>query len=131
MERERSRTLRRDARAEARSVSSLDFSGDGKILAAIGWEGYLTIWDVRSRSLLRDPFLVPGSGNTIVPTLRISPDGTTIAVTGRNGVTLWDVARRCKGLGAVGDGTPTTGLSFDPTGQLVAFGEQPYVNNPR
>ena len=41
-------------------------------------------------------------------------------MTGENGVTLWDIATGAS-IGTVGDDSLVTGVTFDSTGQLVAF----------
>ena len=109
------------ARIEAGDVSTFDFSRDGKILAAVTWDGQASIWDVRSRSQLGSFRVSPVLGGRTLPSVSISSDGTKLAVTGPNGATLWDVATGAK-LGTVGDGSQAAGVSIDPSGQLIAFG---------
>ena len=110
-------------RLQAGDVSMFDFSRDGRILASIDWAGVATIWDVKSRKVLRSfsAWTPRPDGWSFFPSLSISPDGITLAVTGENGVTLWDIATGAS-MGTVGDDTLVTGVTFDSTGQLVAFG---------
>jgi WD40 repeat protein len=69
-------------------VRDLAFSPDGRLLASVGLDGKLKLWNLQSRDLLR----------TMVPAwypITFSPDSKTImAATGYLGstVTLWDVA---------------------------------------
>ena len=78
----------------------IDFSRDGKTLAAVTLDGKATIWDVESRSL-HGPWDAMRPGG--VPSVSVSPDGTRLAVSGAEGVTLWNIATGAR-LGQLGDG---------------------------
>jgi WD40 repeat protein len=97
-------------------VGQLYFSADGTTLAAITLDGKATIWDLRTRSLLRGPWAANqgyGFGG-------LSPDGRTLAACGENGVTLWDVMTGAK-VGQLGTAPPNE-CGFDRTGELFAIG---------
>jgi WD40 repeat protein len=64
-------------------VSSLSFSGDGKILAVGSTPGRVDLWDVEGRKKLRTL-----EGGT---TVALSTDGRLLAKDG-NGIELWDLA---------------------------------------
>jgi len=64
-------------------VSSLSFSGDGKLLAVGSTPGRIDLWDVENRKKLRTL-----QGGT---TVALSADGRLLAKDG-NGIELWDVA---------------------------------------
>jgi WD40 repeat protein len=64
-------------------VSSLSFSGDGKILAVGSTPGRVDLWDVEGRKKLRTL-----EGGT---TVALSADGRLLAKDG-NGIELWDLA---------------------------------------
>ncbi len=64
-------------------VSSLSFSGDGKILAVGSTPGRVDLWDVEGRKKLRSL-----NGGT---TVALSADGRLLAKDG-NGIELWDLA---------------------------------------
>jgi serine/threonine protein kinase/WD40 repeat protein len=113
-------------------VAGLDFAPDGKQLVALGWDGNATVWDLDSRSLARGPWEVTGTrgfgrnqlGGEIPPVVRVSPDGTTVAVAGRWGTTLWDVATGIS-LGRLVGGPASAGgavdVAFDSRGERLAL----------
>jgi WD40 repeat protein len=70
-----------------RSVRALSFSPDGKLLAATGQQGHLTLWDLETGQA-SEPF--PTEGLADGP-LAFSPDGRTIATRGGDCVLhFWD-----------------------------------------
>jgi WD40 repeat protein len=74
----------------------VDFSPDGRTLAATTGEGRVELWDVSTRKIVRqlkDP-AVPMTGNPALSVVLYSPDGSVIAAGGQeeNHVTLWDAA---------------------------------------
>jgi WD40 repeat protein len=95
--------------------------GTDWLLAAGGHGGNLSIWDLREKaqcSLCYDP-----SPSQELMGLTFSPDGTTIASTGRLMIMLWDVASGELLLTAGGPGSYNTSLAFSPDGrQLAASG---------
>lgn len=96
-------------------VKSLAFSPDGQTLAAAALSGQVTVWDVRSRSLLRAFFV----GSPAYPAVSISADGTTLAAASHFGVELWDIATgdRLDDIGVGG----TSDVAFSADGALLAL----------
>jgi WD40 repeat protein len=91
-------------------VSSLSFSGDGKLLAIGSTPSIIDIWDVEKRAKLRS-----FEGGTAVA---LSPDGQLLATDG-NGVEIWDVSsgklkKRIRWMGGT-----IWRMSFDPSGAWV------------
>jgi WD40 repeat protein/tRNA A-37 threonylcarbamoyl transferase component Bud32 len=100
-------------------VKTLAFAPDGETLAAVTVRGYVTLWDVGSRSRLRG-FPEPG-GRYILVGVGFSPDGATLFTTNDyGGVKLWDVATGTS-LGEIGGGESAHDLAFSADGAVVAF----------
>jgi WD40 repeat protein len=96
-------------------VSSLAYSPDGKLLAAVGAGRALTLWDAVTGKEVR---WFPNINQPIG--LAFSPDGKLLATTDNPFCYLWDVAtgkevRRLKGHGNV-----VRGVAFSPDGKLAA-----------
>jgi WD40 repeat protein/class 3 adenylate cyclase len=109
---------RRLAEFPAPAVGDLDFSPDGRLLAAATETGAL-VWQVSERRRLAAG--APAAGN---PATRVafSPDGRTLAVAGINDVTLMNVR--------TGARTPLTGravieaVAFSPDGGQLAVARE-------
>jgi len=100
-------------------VKTLAFSPDGRTLAAVTVQGYLTLWDVGSRSRLRA--ISMEGGRYILVGVSFSPDGATLLTTQDNGgVKLWDVATGAS-LGEIGNGDGAHDLALSADGAMVAF----------
>jgi len=100
-------------------VKTLAFSPDGRTLAAVSLRGYLTLWDVGSRSRLHG-FAV-GGGRYILVGVGFSPDGATLVTTNDlGGVKLWDVATGAS-LGGIGNSGGAHDLAFSADGAMIAF----------
>lgn len=69
-------------------VSSLQFSDDGRVLAASAKSGSVSVYDVESRIRLGDPIPVDGPAFF---SAALRPDGLALAATGSAGILLWDL----------------------------------------
>ncbi|MFO0888291.1 MAG: serine/threonine-protein kinase [Isosphaeraceae bacterium] len=85
------------------------------LMAAGGEGGTLVIWDLAARERRAN---CPGSVLGIYA-LAFSPDGTTLASTGRNVTRLWDTATG-RELLQIPEGNLLTGLAFSPDGRRLA-----------
>jgi WD40 repeat protein/tRNA A-37 threonylcarbamoyl transferase component Bud32 len=104
-------------------VAALAFTPDGRTLAAVSQTGVATLWDTKSRSLLRRPFRVD---RISAIGASISADGTMLATAGPDGVHLWDTATG-KSLGHIGHNSGPGDIAFSPKGSLVAFVRDGYL----
>lgn len=100
-------------------VTGLAFGPDGRTLVAVTEAGFVTVWDVRSRSLRMPSFGI----DSYALGVSVSADGTAFAAAGGNGVTLRDVATGAA-LASVGDGGAAGDVAFSPTEPLVAFARE-------
>ena len=89
------------------------------LLCAGDQGGGVIIWDVQSR-IPRSICHGPASSGEVLA-LAFSPDGMTIASTGRGSVELWDVASGQFLLDVVA-GNYVTALAFSPDGKRLAVG---------
>jgi WD40 repeat protein/tRNA A-37 threonylcarbamoyl transferase component Bud32 len=92
-------------------VRGLDFSPDGRLLAAVS-DGVLTVWNVRSR--LRIHRL--GGADTGIAFM---PDGATMVAQSQSGLLLWDVETG-KSLRTIGAGVVMSDISLSADGAMIA-----------
>jgi serine/threonine protein kinase/WD40 repeat protein len=95
-------------------------SGSGWLLAAGDHGGSLSIWDLRENSLRSTGHNVASDPEILA--LAFSPDGMTLASTGRGAVVLWDIASGQVLLVTPGAGNYSTALAFSPDGGQLAVG---------
>src|SRR5262249_35317454 len=82
--------LRRLTVHERMAAVCVDFSPDGRLLAAGSWTGVLRVWDAETGDLLRTR---EGDGRTM-SAAKFSPDGRSLATTSFDRlVKQWDVAK--------------------------------------
>jgi len=103
-------------------INSLDFSPDGKYVAAAGFNEVLLLTADGKELVGR---LIGKSER--IESVRFSPDGSRLAVTGgqpgRKGeVQIWDVAQRKQLLSVPMTYDTLYGASWSPDGKLVGFG---------
>ncbi len=103
-------------------IASLDYSPDGKLLAAAGFHEVLLIDTATSEVAAR---LIGISER--IESVRFSPDGKKLAVAGglpgRQGeIQVWDVASRKLTLSTASTFDTIYGASWSPDSKLIAFG---------
>lgn len=101
-----------------RSVSSLEFSRDGKRLLAAGIDDKVIVWDVPNHTeIFRREEL------TGIRQATISPDGTLVAVAGPgNKASLWRIEDQQKIAQLNGHFDDVTAIAFSHSGNLIATG---------
>jgi len=118
----------------AGEVLSVAFSPDGTTLATGSYtasgRSTVQLWDVNSRQPIGGPLpdQAPASsycGSLTVCSVAFSPDGTTLAGGGSDGVVqLWNVTSRAGiGLLSTGHNGMITSVAFSPGGQFLAAGD--------
>jgi WD40 repeat protein len=101
------------------NVINTSFSADGKILAVKGNGGEIHLWDALTGEILRR---IASDGGMAIA---YSPDGKTLATTGKKGICLWDPARGKEIWHAdMSDTNHSRGLQFSHDGKLLAASDE-------
>jgi WD40 repeat protein/DNA-binding SARP family transcriptional activator len=98
------------------TMDDIDFSSDGRLLAAVGLAGQIDVWNVQRQA----PERTINQGGAVYA-VRFSPDGKLIAAGDSSGnVEFWDPVsgRRLPGTLAGGGGSVYS-VSFDPSGHRL------------
>ena len=99
------------------TLQDVDFSSDGKLVAASGLAGKISVWN-----LARPNVVATMTNDVAIYTLRFSPDGKLLASGDQSGnVDFWDVARHVPVGRPLGGHNGLVGsVSFDPSGKTLA-----------
>ena len=110
-------------------AAGVAFSPDGKILATLGDDMNVRLWDVSTRRQIGAPMAAPPGAASALPLifeLAFSPDGTILATAGNDGsLLLWNVAtHHLIGSPRTAVSSPSTnfltGVAFSPDGSTLA-----------
>jgi len=101
----------------ASAIRDLEFSPDGKLIASVGDDHYLRVWEVATGHKL---YAVVAH----VPDLAFSPDSRWIATAGTTSVRVWDARSPNQLLMLLGPTKPVQAVLFTADGKtIVAAGE--------
>ncbi len=103
------------------TVSCIEVSPDGTLVASGDWNGVIRLWDA---SNLKPRFLLE-HGDRMLECLTFSPDGHHLAsADGKGHIRLWDLFRRTVGRALEENPGTIRSIAFSPDGrQLAAGGE--------
>jgi WD40 repeat protein len=105
----------------SRSVFSVAFSPDGKMLASGSADSTIILWNVASHQPIGRPLSRPLNIVRSVA-LAFSPDGKTLASGNDDGIILWDVAsRQSIGQPLNGGNDFVSSLAFSPDGKTLTW----------
>jgi WD40 repeat protein len=103
-------------------VDSLQFSADGRALAAASRDGTVRVWDVATGKVRAGFQWRTGT----LTDLAIAPDGKTVAVAGgdekQGEAKLWDVPTGKEQAAIKGLSSPARAVAFTPDGKTLALG---------
>src|SRR5262249_4432107 len=97
-------------------IKDAAFSGDGKMLASVGWDRRLHLWDTANGKELQSIPLDVGAASD--PMIAFSGDSKMVAVTSHKSVILCDVGREKPRIFSLPD--YVTGTAFAPDGKIMA-----------
>lgn len=102
-------------RGHTGGVACLAFAPDGKSLASVAFDNTLRVWDTATG---QEKSRLPSKKASYA--MSFSPDGATLAVSGVEGVELWDVGTG-KLRATLKSASPSTyGVAFSPDGKTLA-----------
>lgn len=110
--------FRQPLTASAEEVAFVAFSPDGKTLAAMNGGGIVTLWNLATGKA-GDHFDVGTTPYLIDFRLAFSPDGTLLAATDTQTLTIWDVRDHQLFVRPIFDSVGIQGISFSPDGSLL------------
>ncbi|GAB05709.1 putative WD-40 repeat protein [Gordonia amarae NBRC 15530] len=109
------------------AISSLDTSGDGKVIASTGTDAMLSVWTAKGADIELQGRIAMQRKVNDKPRLSVNHDGTRVATANNNGgtVQLWDIAdpSRPRAAGSITTQTRyTSALAFSPRSDVLAAG---------
>ncbi|MBZ0308994.1 MAG: WD40 repeat domain-containing protein [Anaerolineae bacterium] len=103
-------------------VVDADWSPDGTQIASVGDNGYVVIWDITSKKMVRELEGHLLSISDLVFSVDWSPDGSRIASASTDGtVRVWEVETG-EQLGVIEVGSEVYSVAWSPDGTKLAYG---------
>ncbi|MFD0575780.1 Hsp70 family protein [Dactylosporangium darangshiense] len=102
-------------------INRIRFSPDGKLVAAVGHDAMVHLWDTATQQQTGAPMQ---SGDKTLIGVAFSPDGKVVATGGGDyAIRLWNVATRTQiGPELTGHTNSVFSLAFSPDGSMLASG---------
>ena len=110
--------FRQPLSAPTQEVAFLAFSPDGKSLATMNSGGIVTLWNLATGAA-GDHFTVGTTPYTIDFRVTFSPDGTLLAATDSQTLTIWDVRNHQLFVRPIFDSIGIQSINFSPDGSLL------------
>lgn len=102
------------------AVESVAFLADGFLVASGALDGSVKLWDIVANG--EKAVLVESDPLKPAKSVAFSPDGTSLAVSGGNTITLWDVEAATAQNTLETEIDDITSLSFSPDGASLIYG---------
>ena len=100
-------------------MQTIEFDGEGRLIATGNRDGTVVVWDVASGRALH----TFAAHNGVVESVAFSPESTVLATGGDDTTAkLWDLATGRRVLTLRGHSDAVTGLAFSPDGTRLATG---------
>lgn len=111
------------------TANGVRFNPDGKTLAAAGWDGSITIWDLSSFKQIGKPITTLFGGIDEWSSSLAFMRGGTELIVGFENISIWDISTRLM----VGQqfGRPSRNIALSPDGKTLVSGSSAWDLDPQ